>query len=450
MQPLRMAWKWTAVAAWMVAWSLVCAPAARADEVTLLAADSAAATARFDLITAARHEIDLAYFIVDDDSFSSAFLEALRKAARRGVRVRMVVDGFGSVLPIPTQAALVGSGIQLREYHQPRLLLPDSITNRLHDKYLARDRVEIIVGGRNMKDSYFGRAPAGHRNYLDLDLRIRGKVATNSKQYFDALWNSPEVRPITPGRFLSRSAPQLMNSLRLRWAPAVARQGPVEIALSDTAPMFAPLTIPSNRIQFIYDPAGRKDNPGGVQANVCRLLNSARQSIVLETPYFVPTGQFDRVLRGALERHVRVIVLTNSLETTDHQIVYPAYRDRVVRYLNDGAEIWEYHGPDTLHAKMIVVDQRSAAVTSFNFDPRSANLDTQTGIVIHDRRFANQVLHTAQPHFDAAVPVNRVETQSQPIATKAASAWPRRAGTNLGPLRLQALRMVSRAIVPHL
>ena len=173
-----------------------------------------------------------------------------------------------------------------------------------------------------------------------------------------------------------------------------------------------PLTIPMSQIHFVYDPAGRKDDRFGVQTHVCRLLNSARQSIVLETPYFVPAGQFDQALRGALRRHVRVIVLTNSLETTDHQVVYPAYRDRVQQYLNEGAEIWEYHGPDILHAKTIVVDQRIAAVTSFNFDPRSANLDTQTGIVIHDRYFADQVLRSAQPHFDSAVPVNLDPTQA--------------------------------------
>lgn len=445
--------RWFRSATWIVVLAYICAPTchcAHADQVTLLASDSAAAQARFDLIRAARHEIDLAYFIVADDSFSMKFLESLQDAARRGVRVRMVVDGFGSALPAQLQATLVDSGIQLREFHQPRLLQPDSITYRLHDKYLSRDRIEIIVGGRNIKASYFGRALAGHRNYLDLDLRIHGRVATSAKQYFDALWNSSEVRPVDPDSVLALSAPQWMNAMRIRLTPSETDQGPVEVSMSDAAPVFVPLTIPMSQIHFVHDPAGRKDDRFGVQTHVCRLLNSARQSIVLETPYFVPAGQFDQALRGALRRRVRVIILTNSLETTDHQVVYPAYRDRVQRYLDEGAEIWEYHGSDILHAKTIVVDQQIAAVTSFNFDPRSANLDTQTGIVIHDRYFADQVLRSAQPHFDSAVPVNLDPTQASVTESAGPFGPARRAAANLGPLKLEALRIVSRVIVPHL
>ncbi len=445
MQRPRTFRRWSVAMTWMV---VACSTyaltgsIARGDRLTLLASDQAAARARFDLIRSARREIDLAYFIVGEDRFSRTMLDALARAARRGVRVRMVIDGFGTALSLQTQQWLTSSGVQLREYHQPRLLQPESITNRLHDKYLARDGMEMIVGGRNLANTYFGRAPAGQRNFVDVDLRITGKLVRASQYYFDALWRSSAVRPVLAVP-LSRSPPQLMNALRQHLTPLTLFAGPVNVSLSDAEPVFAPLEVDPHQLQFVYDSARYKTERTGVADALCRLLDSARRSVVLETPYFVPEGRLDRALLAALQRGVRVIILTNSLATTDHQVVYPAYHDCLTRYLKNGAEMWEYRGPDVLHAKTLVIDQRVAAVTSFNFDPRSAKLDTQTGVIVYDRRFANQVLRAAQPHFDAAVRIRSLATESSNAPNNSSSA-------NLGPLRLEALRLVSRAIVPHL
>ncbi len=444
-----------ALALWLVCVGAACAQIANADSVTLLAADNEAARARFELIDSARHEIDLAYFIIENDRFSKALVRSIHAAARRGVRVRMVVDGFCNGIPLQTRVALLRAGVQLREYHRPRFLRPQLAIRRLHDKYLCADRSNMIVGGRNISNAYFGLKPGVHTNYLDLDIQVQGESVHAAFRYFNELWASPELHHVTSMNVMLNTAPQFLNSCYRDVRERLDNSGRPMATQERHRGRFETLQIPPYVVEFLYDPDGKKDESVGVHARLYQLFESARREIVIETPYFVPDDRLSQILEAALKRKVRVIILTNSLETTDRAIVYPAYRDLIKKQLKLGAEIWEYKGAYMLHGKAVVVDGLAAGITSFNCDPRSAYLDTQTGVLIHDRRLAVQVLQAMQTHFVNATPLHDprrpmgIPSQMLPEQPATPSA-PTFGVPNPMEIPRQARRILSHALVRHL
>jgi hypothetical protein len=193
-------------------------------------------------------------------------------------------------------------------------------------------------------------------------------------------------------------------------SPAACAEGPIldEAGLEPSCRVCCPqgttFDVNCGDLCFFCDPYGRKDGGGNARQSVYRILESAQHWIVMETPYFVPSGELGRILEDALCRGVQVCILTNSWETTDYPVIYAGYRNVIGRYERMGAEVWEYSGPRTLHAKSLVVDGRVACVTSFNFDPRSAHLDTQVGVAVCDPQVAGCLLGILERHFAQAVP----------------------------------------------
>jgi putative cardiolipin synthase len=345
---------------------------------------------------------------------------------------------------------MLQAGIELRAYHRPQILRPQALTRRLHDKLLCRDCSDLIVGSRNLAAGHFGRAECATNNYVDVDIRVCGAVAAAAAGYFDELWESRELTPVTAGSLARRRHGQLLHYVRrhLKTRP----RGAVRRTCGQAEPLleFEPLDVGSGCAQFLCDPGGRKCRSSGVHVALYDLLESARYSIVLESPYLVPDAEFARVLRAALARNVRVRILTNSCASTNHLIVYPAYRDMIWHFQKLGAEVWEATGPEVFHAKTVVVDERIAAVVSFNFDPRSAYLDTQTGVVVFSPLLAAQLLVTTEVHLQSAVPVRFPEG---PIADRVSwlrSPWYATDASRIGPARRPLLRCLSHILLRQL
>ncbi len=158
-------------------------------------------------------------------------------------------------------------------------------------------------------------------------------------------------------------------------------------------------TCPAACVGFLYDPCGIKGEPRGISQQLLDLLGGARTSIVLETPYFVMSHNLKRVFAEATARGVRITILTNSLASTDETIVTAEFHNQKHWLLAHGIEIWELAGPHRLHAKTAVVDSRTAFIGSYNFDPRSESLNTETGVVVHDPAIAQWVLGSVGEHL---------------------------------------------------
>lgn len=419
--------------------ALVLAPIPlRADGVRILEDDRESLQARADITARARSHIELSYFCIGEDEVALGSMALLREAALRGVRVRVLVDALHNELPRNVQDELIRAGVELREYHPPRLDRPGWIPTRLHDKLWLVDGQEMITGGRNMESRYFGFDEV---NFRDRDVYVAGEAAAAASRYFDSIWGHEEVTAVsrTPATRTS-SVPAAGRRISDGPAPSAATTtAAAQRQLSEAREALAtkygvlpprgptvapPPSLRTNPVQFWFDPPGEKATAAGISGEIEGLVAAARQSIEIETPYLVLSDRFRAALAAARQRGVRVQITTNSLASTNSilaQAAYTAQRDQM-REL--GIELWEFRGPRCLHAKSFVVDDRLALIGSFNLDPRSELRDTQVAVLIDDPRIASQLsgFHAG----NRANAVVYVTDQAEPPAAEEPAVRPKR------------------------
>jgi len=159
-------------------------PLAKADRVCLLSGPVDAAQSRYDLATEAERELNISYFYVggEEDVITMRGFALLRETARRGVKVRLMIDALFHKIPAPLCAYLIREGVEIRVFHpfDPLKLL--WFNRRLHDKLFIADSHRLITGGRNIDDSYFGlsryrkEGDTAYRNRIDRDILVEGET----------------------------------------------------------------------------------------------------------------------------------------------------------------------------------------------------------------------------------------------------------------------------------
>ena len=136
------------------------------------------------------------------------------------------------------------------------------------------------------------------------------------------------------------------------------------------------------------------------------MLDGAQERVIIESPYLVPTKRFTESLQSALQRGVHVRILTNSLSSTDNIWPQAAYVGKRRWFVQQGVELWEYFGEESLHSKTAVFDDKVAVVGSYNLDPRSANLNTELIVVIDDPAWAKVLTASMDAHLEQSAPIN--------------------------------------------
>ena len=406
--------RWLMLAGAIVAALAPCAPA---DVFRLLAADHEAAQARVDLIDQAVATIDASYYWIGNDRIGALFLSRFEAAARRGVHVRLVVDAEHNDIPVEVQDLIMRSGVEIHEFHPVSWRHPRWVDDRMHDKTLIVDGEQLIVGSRNIRESHFGLAET---NFVDRDAYLRGETARQAQQYFDCLWTSPEVAPrgrVGPlHRRRKESALDLAKvgvcvesdslsecEMARLWLDSASEISICcqPIACESGTDWSAACACQTDCLRFVYDPCGLKGHPRGISQQLTDLVNRTRSTIVLETPYFLMSIRLKQALADAIARGVRVELLTNSVETADHSSVVAGFTNQKQRFLLPrGVEVWELAGPRRhLHAKSAVIDGSIAFVGSYNFDPRSEYLNTETGVIVCDAAIAACVDASIRDHM---------------------------------------------------
>ncbi len=363
--------------------------------------------ARARMVVEAEEEILASYFIVGNDAFSMTGLALLRDAARRGVKVRLLVDAQWNKIPKRIKAHLIQEGVEIRVYHPFRFHRPRWVTRRMHDKLLIADGRLLLTGGRNIESPYF---ELGHqlerRNYIDCDALLKGGAAADARQYFLKVWESSHVR-LAAARKVTKGLAGAAKELDRRWDWIDERIAKIRAAEPPGEPVIHRLGgVDVGPVRFLHDPVGKKGREPGVASALRDLFEEAETSVLIETPYLVPSRAFLAALDRVLARGVRVRILTNSLSSTDNlfpQAGYVRHRKDLVRR---GVELWEYVGPASLHAKLSVIDDRQLIVTSYNLDPRSENLNTETALVIEHPALARQLLAEQENHLAQSVRID--------------------------------------------
>ena len=393
--------------------------------------------ARAWLADQARASIDIQYFIWSTDNVGILASEALLRAADRGVKVRVLVDDLLIDAPPVALLALVRHpNIDIRIYN-PKVTVGTSrlkrilnaltalraVNQRMHDKTALFDGAVGITGGRNMADEYFDY---DHRyNFRDRDVLVVGPVVADMEESFDRFWASSLAVPVE--KLLTRELRDMdpertravYDHLR-RYAGAPENFAPeVREALSDLPRkldrMLSDMTW--EKVRFVSDLPGKNEQRRGLSGGgrtttqLADLLRRAKQRVTIQSPYLImPEGGFE-LFESLVQRGVEVRISTNSLASTDNLMAFSGYRKQRRRLLKSGIRIYEFK-PDpaikralierypqledkapvfAVHAKTLVVDGETLFIGTFNLDPRSANLNTEVGILVENRQLAAQV-----------------------------------------------------------
>jgi putative cardiolipin synthase len=395
--------------------------------------------ARALLARAAERTLDVQYYIWHADLSGTLLFKALADAADRGVRVRLLLDDNNTAGLDPVLAALDSHpNIEIRLFNplagrkaRGANYATDfgRLNRRMHNKSFTADNQATIIGGRNVGDEYFG-ATEGVA-FADLDVLAVGPVVREVSDDFDRYWASPSAYPAA--RLIAPAKPG--EALKLAEAAARVEQDPEAqsylAALNDT-PFIRQLS--ERRLELEWTTVGLvSDAPakGLGQAppdellprKLKRIIGSPATTLDLISPYFVPTAAGVESLAALARQGVKVRILTNSLEATDVSAVHAGYAKRRKALLRAGITLYEIKraagtavpqraGPSgssgtSLHAKTFAVDGCRVFIGSFNFDPRSARLNTEMGFVIDSPALARKTGDA----FDAGIPAAAYEVR---------------------------------------
>jgi putative cardiolipin synthase len=399
------------------------AGAARADVFRILDDPRDAAQARVDLIQQADREIHALYFLARNDRITFSALALLREARRRGVpSVRLLVDANFHRIPKAVLAHLRDEGVEVRVYHPLTLRHPSWLFRRMHEKVVVVDGERYITGGRNLAEAYFGMARK--KNFVDRDVYVEGASAAEADHHFDTLWSSEHVARLKV-RVTKREKAGAEDLLDRALYDLSCGDAFVKL---DTGNDWSAGQRDVDTVDFLHDPLEPADGER-LGHRLAGIIDSARTSIVIESPYLVPPRQLRELLEKKLAEGVYVQIVTNSLRSTDGvlpQAGYLKYRRRLARA---GIDVREYKGPDPLHAKSAVIDGRIVLVGSYNIDPRSQNLNTEVMCVVEDGALAQELLESIDLHLQNAWRIHgngrpaRLERYPQVSHAKKVRAW---------------------------
>ncbi|MDB5895437.1 MAG: cardiolipin synthase [Rhodoferax sp.] len=323
---------------------------------------------------AAHDEVRLETYIFDFTGAGAEVAEALVRAARRGVRVCLTVDGLGTgPLPVAWQARFSEAGVAWRVYSLVTafaLLLPTR-WRRLHRKLCVVDGTLAFCGGINILDDFHDPSHGAlSAPRFDFAVAVSGPMVAEIEQTLASLWRRLQAVRALKQHDLQKAMHRLMAPLVL---PAEA--GPTEAGNRHLAR--AALVLRDNLRQ-------RKR----IERAYLRAIGAARQEIIIANAYFVPGFKLLRALVMAAERGVRVQLLLQG--KYEYFMQYHASRPVYGALLRAGVQIFEY-APSFLHAKVAVIDGHWATVGSSNLDPLSLLLAREANVVVDDTRFASEL-----------------------------------------------------------
>jgi putative cardiolipin synthase len=395
---------------------------------------------RLALVQRAERSIDLQYYVLQNDATGRYLMRALRDAASRGVRVRLLVD---DLFTADTDHLLLGlaahPNVEVRLFNpfpagRQQMLTRfiasafdfHRVNRRMHNKLMIVDGAMAVAGGRNIADEYFMRHEQA--NFVDLDAFVIGELLPRLQDFFDDYWNNPVVFPLhalvppdQPAELLRAEFDRLTGP---EHTPAPTRPASGATDVLGYGPISEELSF--GRLGLVWafatayaDPPHRLKGMGAsyglvpledvesVGYSVRDMMRGARRSVVLTSPYLIPGERGMALMAGLRERGVEIKMLTNSLAATDEPLVHVGYRKYRQPLLALGVDLYELSpvrvkrasrlgfitpSQGRLHAKSVVVDRSKVFIGSMNFDPRSEKHNTEMGLFIDSPQLAREVL----------------------------------------------------------
>ena len=381
----------------------------------------------------ATRNIDAQYYIWHNDQAGQLLLKDLWKAAERGVLVRLLLDDFNNDATFdqhllrfsshPNIAVRIINPLMHRKFQTLNYVtgLP-RINRRMHNKSMTFDKQITIIGGRNIGDEYLSNDK--NSQFADLDVLLIGKVVADIDNSFSSYWSSPLSFDIETLVTADDNAPSDFLSALDKLGPDDKKEEN-DLTIYKTA--IEDSTIDSDLInkrvpfrwtdmQFLSDDVGKLTKSVPADTNLVHqlrtLLGTPTKQLTIISSYFVPTKDGVNTLVKLSEAGVDIKILTNSFDATDVTAVHSGYSQWRPSLLSAGVKIYELkstaseeqrenklwkarsQSSTSLHAKTFAVDDHQVFIGSYNVDPRSANINTEMGVIINDDELARQ-LHGA-------------------------------------------------------
>ena len=384
---------------------------------------------RLNLIYAAEKTLDVQYYAISDGVSSNILIEALIRAAERGIRVRLMIDDITTGDMRRSLLALDEvENIHIRIFNPinkdnqagiarliSALTHTDRATRRMHNKALIADNQLAIIGGRNLGDEYFNT----HKelSFKDLDVLSAGPVTADISASFDEFWNDDHSYPnaqLHKSRAGDKTIGLIRTRLKKNWRKFFRHTSNGRRIGNSIETGYGPLIekLVWAKAQLVADASAKASGAQNFSPPLQHLKNivdKAESEFVIISAYFVPLEKGVAWLTSLADRKMRVKVLTNSLASTDVVAVHTGYERHRIPLLQEGVSLYELkpHGDKrtrqrllarkspsyaSLHAKVYIVDQEYAVIGSFNFDPRSAYLNTELGLFIRSPDLARELL----------------------------------------------------------
>lgn len=386
----------------------------------------------------AEKSIDVQYFIFEIDRIGLIGIDYLVRAAERGIKVRVIVDDILLKSNADELLALNSLNNFSIKIYNPSInigkKLPKKLWNiitdfrtvnqRMHNKTFIVDNNIAITGGRNVSNQYYGYDE--NFNYRDRDVLLIGKETNNMQTSFNEYWDHPlcsDIKSISQDSILIKKVKAHIADLH-NYA-CNPENFSIESRNQINSIPYPFVNIIDNKnlfwieeVNFIYDKPGKNNEnkglKGGGETTIAleKLIRNAKKSINIQTPYLVTTDYGKNILKEAIKNGVKVRILTNSLASTDNIEAFSGYKRDRLELINIGVEIYEFK-PNAkiqekvlksnlicilnekpkvgLHSKSMVIDDELTVIGTFNFDPRSANLNTECFTLIKSKEVAENV-----------------------------------------------------------
>ncbi len=370
---------------------------------TILDDNQTALDVRLALIESACEKIDISYYTLHDGRSRDLIFSALHDAAERGVEIRIILDGifYYQTVEEPEYVEALNSHeqITIKLYERYNPLLPHTIQNRLHDKLLIIDGTYGITGGRNIGDRFFFDGEEGlYSSTRDRDILIHGEEAHKTVEamhtYFDTLFAYKHTHTLKKN---IENASVLVDEMHRAMTE-----------YRDTYSKTATLSwIETNKISvdnatFLHSPLSRM-HKDPVLLKTFAAIASESDSMFVQSPYLIFS---DRMLEEFPELDdLDITVLTNNLDKGTNLFAMSGY----IRYrdvINDHATLYEYQGETTIHAKTMTFGDDISVIGSFNIDPRSASLSTESAIIVVSEDFKQTLDTVIETYMDQSLEVD--------------------------------------------
>lgn len=407
--------------------------------VSLLNNGDDALLLRLHLIRRAEKSILIQTFIWGSDETSYFLAYELVKAAKRGVKVKIILDYLGSIrdFGLITFLTTADPNLKIKLYNPiSKNIVPSKLAlikkaflnfrgfnQRMHNKIFVVDNQIAITGGRNYKNEYYDRGIT--RNFKDYGVAVTGKLVKEMTDSFLEYWVHPLSVPSESMKDVSRLVKNNKYKKRpskedLMLSGLFTELDACEVNESCLEKRISKISYPINKIRFIADHPGKvgrigKEKLTETTYELSRFFREAKKSIVIQTPYVVVTNKYTKYFRELAKSNpeLKILVSSNSLSSADHPHAYAFSYKNKKKYLKTfGWQMFElkFRPKDAdlmitpinkkkrskkyitcLHSKVYVVDGEKVWIGSFNLDPRSADLNTEVGVIIEDKTVASVI-----------------------------------------------------------